>query len=69
MSMPTTSAERIGELLNNPPDSALSRLLAILRANPQAIVLADGFSCRKQVKDLETRDAMTLGELLAAHRA
>lgn len=40
MSMPTTSAERIGELLNNPPDSALSRLLAILRANPQAMLIA-----------------------------
>ncbi len=40
MSMPTTSAERIGELLNNPPDSALSRLLAILRANPQAMFIA-----------------------------
>ncbi len=44
-------------------------LLPALKAHPDAIVLADGFSCRKQVKDLEARDAMTLGELLAAHRA
>ncbi|GAA1392567.1 FAD-binding and (Fe-S)-binding domain-containing protein [Luteococcus peritonei] len=43
-------------------------LLPALHAKPEAIVLADGFSCRKQVKDLEARDAMTLGELLAAHR-
>lgn len=43
-------------------------LLPALRANPDAIVLADGFSCRKQVKDLEARDSMTLGELLAAHQ-
>ncbi|WP_394275607.1 (Fe-S)-binding protein [Luteococcus sp.] len=43
-------------------------LLPALREHPEAIVLADGFSCRKQVKDLEARDAMTLGELIAAHR-
>lgn len=43
-------------------------LLPALHKHPDAIVLADGFSCRKQVKDLEARDAMTLGELLAAHR-
>ncbi|MGO4956108.1 FAD-binding and (Fe-S)-binding domain-containing protein [Luteococcus sp. Sow4_B9] len=43
-------------------------LLPALRTHPDAIVLADGFSCRKQAKDLEDRDAMTLGELLAAHR-
>ncbi|WP_420174793.1 FAD-binding and (Fe-S)-binding domain-containing protein [Luteococcus sp. OSA5] len=43
-------------------------LLPALRNHPKAIVLADGFSCRKQAKDLENRDAMTLGELLAAHR-
>ncbi|MCW5951362.1 MAG: 4Fe-4S dicluster domain-containing protein, partial [Propionibacteriaceae bacterium] len=34
---------------------------------PEAIVLADGFSCRKQVSDLTDRQAMTLAELLAAH--
>lgn len=43
-------------------------LLPALREHPDAIVLADGFSCRKQVSDLEQRRAMTLGELLASHR-
>lgn len=43
-------------------------LPAIKAAGPEAIILADGFSCRKQVKDLEGSDAMTLAQLLAAHR-
>ena len=42
-------------------------LLPALRANPDAIVLSDGFSCRKQVTDLTERDAMTLAQLLAVH--
>jgi len=42
-------------------------LLPALHAHPDAIVLADGFSCRKQVSDLEARDSMTLAQLLAAH--
>ena len=42
-------------------------LLPALHAHPDAIVLADGFSCRKQVSDLEQRRAMSLGELLATH--
>lgn len=40
---------------------------AIASAGPDAIVLADGFSCRKQVADLAGRPAVTLAELLAAH--
>ena len=42
-------------------------LPAIDAAGPDAILLADGFSCRKQMKDLRDRTAMSLGELLAAH--
>jgi Fe-S oxidoreductase len=40
---------------------------AIDRAGPDAILLADGFSCRKQVADLTGRRAVTLAQLLAAH--
>ncbi|MCL1840466.1 MAG: FAD-binding oxidoreductase [Propionibacteriaceae bacterium] len=40
---------------------------AIEQAGPDAIILADGFSCRKQVADLTGRQAMTLAQLLAAH--
>jgi len=47
---------------------ARTHLLPGLDAHPEAIVLADGFSCRKQVSDLTTRQAMTLAELLAAHQ-
>ncbi len=48
---------------------AENELLPALRAaGPDAIVLADGFSCRKQVSDLTVMQAMTLAELLAAHR-
>ena len=46
---------------------AETALLPALRANPEAIVLADGFSCRKQVSDLEQRDSMSLAQLLATH--
>ena len=42
-------------------------LLPALREHPDAIVLADGFSCRKQVSDLERRDSMTLAQLLGTH--
>lgn len=42
-------------------------LPAMREAGPDAIILADGFSCRKQVKDLENRQAITLPELLVAH--
>ena len=43
-------------------------LPAVRAAGPDAILLADGFSCRKQLKDLENRDAMTMAQLLEAHR-
>ncbi len=47
---------------------AEDRLLPALRtAGPDAIVLADGFSCRKQISDLAGRDARTLAELLYSH--
>lgn len=42
-------------------------LPAIDAAGPDAILLADGFSCRKQINDLRQRQALTLGELIAAH--
>lgn len=40
-------------------------LPAIELAGPDAVVLADGFSCRTQVADLAERRAVTLAELLA----
>lgn len=40
---------------------------ALAAAGPDAIVLADGFSCRTQLADLAGRRALTLAELLAAH--
>ncbi len=46
---------------------AENQLLPALRAQPDALVLADGFSCRKQVSDLTGRRAVTLAELIAAH--
>ena len=36
-----------------------------ISANPDAVLLADGFSCRKQIADLTDRQAVTLAELLA----
>jgi len=39
---------------------------AIEQAGSKAIILADGFSCRKQVADLADRQAVTLAELLAS---
>ncbi len=38
-------------------------------AHPDAIVLADGFSCQTQLKGLADRDSMSLAELLATHPA
>ena len=38
-------------------------------ANPEAMVLADGFSCQTQLKGLAGREAMSLAELLATHPA
>ena len=40
-------------------------LLPAARAHPDAIVLADGFSCRTQLAELDGRPAVTLAELLA----
>lgn len=42
-------------------------LPAVEQAGPDAIVLADGFSCRKQLADLTDRQALTLAQVLAAH--
>ena len=39
-------------------------LLPALRDQPQAIVLADGFSCRTQIADLADRPSLHLAELL-----
>ena len=48
---------------------AEDQLLPALRgAGPDAIVVADGLSCRIQVADLAGRQALTLAELLALHR-
>ena len=42
-------------------------LPAVEAAGPDAIVLADGFSCRKQLSDLADRGSVTMAQLLAAH--
>ena len=39
-------------------------LLPALEREPEALVLADGFSCRTQITDLYGRTSMTLAELL-----
>jgi Fe-S oxidoreductase len=39
-------------------------LLPAVEAHPDAIVLADGFSCRTQLAELAGRQAVTLAELL-----
>jgi hypothetical protein len=36
-------------------------------AHPDAVVLADGFSCRTQLAELAGTTAITLAELLARH--
>lgn len=45
---------------------AEQNLLPALDAAPDAIVLADGFSCRTQVADLRDRPSLHLAELLAS---
>jgi Fe-S oxidoreductase len=45
---------------------AETHLLPAVRANPQAVVLADGMSCRVQLDDLAGVPAMHLAELLAS---
>jgi FAD/FMN-containing dehydrogenase/Fe-S oxidoreductase len=47
-------------------DVAEHNLLPAIRAHPNAIVLADGFSCRTQLAELADRKAITLAELLAS---
>ncbi len=42
-------------------------LLPAVEAHPDAIVLADGFSCRTQLAELAGTTAITLAELLARH--
>jgi Fe-S oxidoreductase len=44
---------------------AETHLLPAVRANPQAVVLADGMSCRVQLDDLAGVPALHLAELLA----
>ncbi|TCB96710.1 FAD-binding oxidoreductase [Micromonospora zingiberis] len=44
---------------------AEGNLLPALDTSPDAIVLADGFSCRTQIADLRDRPSMHLAELLA----
>ncbi|WP_067674511.1 FAD-binding and (Fe-S)-binding domain-containing protein [Nocardia miyunensis] len=48
---------------------AEQQLLPALDAAPEAVVLADGFSCRTQVADLRDRRAVHLAELLSMSRA
>lgn len=45
---------------------AETHLLPAVRANPGAVVLADGLSCRHQLADLEGVPSMHLAELLAS---
>ncbi|MEZ5097751.1 MAG: FAD-linked oxidase C-terminal domain-containing protein [Nocardioides sp.] len=47
---------------------AETRLLPALREHPDAVVLADGLSCRHQVADLAGRPALHLAELFAGGR-
>ncbi|MFI6824512.1 FAD-binding and (Fe-S)-binding domain-containing protein [Micromonospora sp. NPDC050187] len=44
---------------------AEQNLLPALDAHPDAVVLADGFSCRTQIADLRRRPSLHLAELLA----
>jgi len=45
---------------------AETQLLPTLREHPDAVVLADGLSCRHQVEDLTGRPAIHLAQLLAS---
>ncbi|MGA8047143.1 MAG: FAD-binding and (Fe-S)-binding domain-containing protein [Dermatophilaceae bacterium] len=45
---------------------AEQQLLPALRDHPDAVLLADGFSCRTQARDLARRDGVHLAELLRA---
>ncbi|MFV0533077.1 MAG: FAD-binding and (Fe-S)-binding domain-containing protein [Cumulibacter sp.] len=43
---------------------AEDRLLPMLAAEPDAVVVADGFSCQTQIKDLAGREVKTIAELV-----
>jgi Fe-S oxidoreductase len=43
-------------------------LLPAVEAHPEAVVLADGFSCRTQLAELAGRTGITLAELLDRRR-
>ncbi len=45
------------------------QLLPALDAAPDAVVLADGFSCRTQIADLRSRPSLHLAQLLDPHTA
>ncbi|GAB3998530.1 hypothetical protein GCM10029992_24600 [Glycomyces albus] len=47
---------------------AETHLLPAVRSNPDAVVLADGMSCRIQLDDLERVPTLHLAELLAGER-
>jgi FAD/FMN-containing dehydrogenase/Fe-S oxidoreductase len=47
---------------------AETALLPAVRAAPDAVVLADGFSCRTQLAELAGRDGIHLAQLLDPHR-
>jgi Fe-S oxidoreductase len=42
-------------------------LLPAVRARPDAIVVADGTSCRHQIRDGAQREAVHVAQLLASH--
>lgn len=44
-----------------------TNLLPALEAHPDAIILADGFSCQTQMRSLSGHASMSLAEFLAAH--
>ncbi|MCW5857980.1 MAG: FAD-binding protein [Caldilineales bacterium] len=45
---------------------ANDRLLPAIRANPGAVLVANGFSCRQQIRDLTARPAFHLAQILDA---
>ena len=48
---------------------AEASLLPAVRAKPEAIVVADGTSCRHQIHDGAQREALHVAKLLAAQLA
>ena len=49
-------------------DRCREELAAVRAAGPDAVLLADGFSCRTQLDHLAGRHALHLAELLASAR-